>query len=55
MPCPCRYPNPSQSTAIIEYHLPEGVNSAEIAFFSLDGKEVKRFKVNNTFNTLGTK
>jgi hypothetical protein len=46
------YPNPSQTSTKINYQLPTGTNSAEIIFYNLNGLEVKRFKVDNTFNTL---
>ena len=46
------YPNPSKSTVTINYQLPIGINSAEIVFYNLAGTEIKRFQVDNTFNTL---
>lgn len=46
------YPNPSISTTQIDYDLPKGINQGEIVFYNLQGKEVKRFKVDKTFNTL---
>jgi Secretion system C-terminal sorting domain len=46
------YPNPNNGSAKIDYTLPEGVNEGEIVFYNLMGNEVKRFKVNRTFNTL---
>ena len=46
------YPNPSSSTTKIDYSLPMGIDKGEIVFFDLAGKEVKRYKVDKTFNTL---
>ena len=46
------YPNPSNNTTRIDYKLPQGINSAEIVFYNLSGQELKRFNVDNSFNTL---
>ncbi|MBC8046684.1 MAG: T9SS type A sorting domain-containing protein [Fimbriimonadaceae bacterium] len=46
------YPNPSVNTTRIEYKLPEGIYSGEIVFYDLQGKEIKRFKVDSTFDSL---
>jgi hypothetical protein len=46
------YPNPNNGSAKIDYTLPPGINEGEIVFYNLQGKEVKRFKVDRTFNTL---
>ena len=46
------YPNPARSSTKIDYTLPNGVNKGEIVFYDTQGKEVKRFNVDNTFNTL---
>lgn len=46
------YPNPNNGSAKIDYSLPPGVNEGEIVFYNLMGNEVKRFKVDRTFNTL---
>jgi uncharacterized repeat protein (TIGR03803 family) len=46
------YPNPNNGSAKIDYTLPPGVNEGEIVFYNLQGMEVKRFKVDRTFNTL---
>jgi len=46
------YPNPAVNTTQIDYVLPKGINQGEIVFYNLQGKEVKRFKVDNTFNSL---
>ncbi|MFH0865633.1 MAG: T9SS type A sorting domain-containing protein [Bacteroidota bacterium] len=46
------YPNPTNNTTQIDYTLPPGINEGEIVFYDLFGNEVKRFKVDKTFNTL---
>lgn len=46
------YPNPSTSSTTIDYVLPKGIHQGEIVFFNLEGKELKRFKVDNTFSNL---
>ena len=46
------YPNPTSNTTQIDYKLPVGINEGEIVFYNLQGTEVKRFKVDRTFNTL---
>ena len=46
------YPNPAVNTTKIDYTLQEGINEGEIVFYDLQGNEVKRFKVDKTFNTL---
>jgi len=46
------YPNPSLEQTTIEYNLPKGINQGEIVFYNLHGVEIKRFKVDNTFNSL---
>jgi hypothetical protein len=46
------YPNPNNGSTKIDYTLPPGVNEGEIVFYNLQGMEIKRFKVNRTFNTL---
>ncbi len=46
------YPNPTANTTQIDYMLPNGANQGEIVLFDLKGIEVKRFKVDRTFNTL---
>ncbi|MBI5219458.1 MAG: T9SS type A sorting domain-containing protein [Bacteroidia bacterium] len=32
--------------------LPNGINQGEIVFYDIQGKEIKRFKVDKTFNSL---
>ena len=46
------YPNPTGNTTQIEYQLPDGIHEGEIVFFNLQGKEVRRYKVDRTFSTL---
>jgi hypothetical protein len=46
------YPNPTSNATQIDYTLPVGVNEGEIVFYNLQGIEVKRFKVDKTFNSL---
>ena len=46
------YPNPTASASTIPYTLPQGSNSGEVVFYNTSGSEVKRFKVDNTFNDL---
>jgi hypothetical protein len=46
------YPNPNNGSAKIDYTLPPGINEGEIVFYNLMGNEIKRFKVDKTFNTL---
>jgi len=46
------YPNPTSNSTTIDYKLPSGENQGEIVFYDLQGNEVKRFKVDQTFNSL---
>jgi hypothetical protein len=46
------YPNPTRSFTKVDYILPNGVSTGEIVFYDTQGKEVKRFNVDNTFNSL---
>lgn len=46
------YPNPTSSSTKIDYTLPNGVNTGEIVFYDTQGKEIKRFNVDNTLNSL---
>jgi hypothetical protein len=45
-------PNPNSNQTIINYVLPEGIKEAEMIFFDMQGKEVKRYKIDDTFNSL---
>ena len=46
------YPNPAKNSTTIDYKLPDGVNQGDIIFFDLQGREVKTFTVDGTFNSL---
>jgi hypothetical protein len=46
------YPNPTRTSARIDYTLPQGVNKGEMVFYDTQGKEIKRFNVDRTFNNL---
>lgn len=46
------YPNPAINSTRIDYTFPNGVNEGEIVFYDLQGKEIKRFKVDKTFDHL---
>lgn len=46
------YPNPSNSYTRIDYQLPEGTMEGEIILYDIQGKEIKRYKIDRTFNHL---
>jgi hypothetical protein len=46
------YPNPSTTTTRIDYFFPNGTNDGEIVLYDLQGREIKRFKVDKTFDHL---
>lgn len=46
------YPNPTAGQTTIEYILPQGVNTADLVFYNITGKEVKRFKVTQAFHDI---
>ena len=46
------YPNPSKEYTRINYRLPRGINDGEIVFFTLNGMELKRFRVDRTSDYL---
>ncbi len=46
------YPNPTNSTTRIDYTFPNGVNEGEIVFNDLQDREIKRLKVDKTFDHL---
>jgi N-acetylneuraminic acid mutarotase len=46
------YPNPTSNTTTIDYQLPSGNQQGEIVFYDLQGKEIKRFHLDNTSNSL---
>lgn len=45
-------PNPVSTHTQLSYVLPEGIKEGEIVLYDIQGKEVKRFKVDNTFDYL---
>lgn len=45
-------PNPTEGNTRVNYTLPEGANTGEIVFCNQQGEEVKRFKVDRTFDHL---
>jgi hypothetical protein len=46
------YPNPTNSSTRIGYAFPEGTNEGDIVFYDLAGNEVKRFRVDKSFDHL---
>ena len=46
------YPNPTNSSTRIDYTFPNGVDHGEIVFYDLQGKEIRRYKVDRTFDHL---
>lgn len=44
------YPNPSKGNIRIDYMLPQGANQADIVFYTIEGKLVKKIKIDNTQN-----
>jgi len=46
------FPNPSKGKTILQYELPEGIKKAELIIYSLNGIEMKSYKVTNTFKSL---
>ena len=48
------YPNPTTTTTTtrIDYTFPNGVDHGEIVFYDLQGKEIRRYKVDRTFDHL---
>jgi hypothetical protein len=46
------FPNPSHENTTIDFTLPKGINTADIVLYNLNGTEIKRYKVDNTFNNL---
>lgn len=45
-------PNPSYNQTKINYVLPQGVTEADVVLYDMQSKEIKRFKVDNTFDNL---
>ena len=46
------YPNPSKGAVTLQYQLPEGVQEGELVLYNMQGTEVKRYKVDNTFKDM---
>jgi hypothetical protein len=46
------FPNPSNGNTTIEFNLPQGANKGEIVIYNMQGVELKRYTVDNTFHTL---
>ena len=46
------YPNPATNSTRIDYTLPSGVDEGQIVFYDLNGKELKRFRVDRSFDHL---
>ena len=47
------YPNPSNgNNTTIEFQLPQGENHGELIIYNLQGMELKRYEVDNTFHNL---
>ena len=46
------YPNPSSGQTTIEYELPQGATIADLVFYDMAGREVKRYKVSNAFKDI---
>ncbi|HTA28012.1 MAG TPA: T9SS type A sorting domain-containing protein [Bacteroidia bacterium] len=46
------YPNPAKNSTTIKYELPNGANQGEIIFYDLQGRQVKSFTVDRTFDSL---
>ena len=46
------YPNPAINSTRIDYTFPNGADQGEIVFYDLQGKEIKRYKVDRTFDHL---
>jgi len=45
-------PNPQYYESTIRYTLPEGLDRAEIVVSNMEGKELKRYQVDNTFDSI---
>lgn len=47
------FPNPSNgNNTTIEFHLPQGENKGEVVVYTMQGMELKRYQVDNTFHNL---
>lgn len=47
------YPNPTaNNSTTIEYQLPQGEREGSIVVYDINGREVKKFRVDNNFNNI---
>ena len=46
------YPNPSNGAVTLQYALPKGEKEGEIILYNMQGSEVKRYKVDDTFTDI---
>jgi len=46
------YPNPAKHSVTIPYQLPEGINTGQIVFYDLQGKEIKQIPVGRAFTSV---
>ena len=46
------YPNPSNGSVTLQYELPKGEKDGELILYNMQGAEVKRYKVDNTFKDI---
>ena len=49
------YPNPTKDYINIEYELPNGARKGDIVFYDFQGREIKRYTVDRTFDHLKLK
>jgi len=46
------YPNPSNGSVTLQYELPKNEKDGELILYNMQGAEVKRYKVDNTFKDI---
>ena len=46
------YPNPSNGSVTLQYELPKNETEGELILYNMQGTEVKRYKVDNTFKDI---
>lgn len=46
------YPNPTTNIVNVDYSLPEGVDQGELVLLDVEGREIKRYKIDRSFNYL---
>jgi hypothetical protein len=46
------YPNPFSEKVVIDYTLPSGITNGEIILFDLNGAELRRYSVDNSFSNI---